>query len=423
MSIENKINNYLNKYPKMKKKIKKTYQILRYMLSKKIKSEGNIIRVTPDDNYEYFFGYYDKSPWSIDERYMLCLRVECTYKDVAPKQSADILLIDTKENNKIIELTSTRAWNVQQGCMLQWLGPDYKTNIIFNDYRDNHYCSIIFNIETKQEQVIDMPVYSVSSDGMFALTLDFSRLHRLRPGYGYSNIEDIHKNEKIPDDYCIWKIDLKNNISVPLLTYNDFYQFENREEMVDAEHKVNHIMLSPNNQRFMVLHRWIQNNKKYTRLVTINIDGSEMYNLSDDDMVSHCYWKNDQEILSFENKYNEGPGYYLMKDKTKEYKHLWKHINNDGHPSYSSNKKYIIIDSYPNAKRISNIKLMIESKELKYLVRVFSPFRYDNDLRCDLHPRWDRVGEKICFDSVFEGKRGVYVVKINEMIAGDKFYE
>ena len=41
-----------------------------------------------------------------------------------------------------------------------------------------------------------------------------------------------------------------------------------------------------------------------------------MYLLSDDDMVSHCYWKDDEHIIAFENKHGEGTGYYLMKDKT-----------------------------------------------------------------------------------------------------------
>ena len=44
---------------------------------------------------------------------------------------------------------------------------------------------------------------------------------------------------------------------------------------------------------------------------------------SDDDMVSHCYWKNDEEIIAFERKKEFGTGYYLMRDKTQEWKHLW----------------------------------------------------------------------------------------------------
>lgn len=409
MNYINKINNQLNKYPKVKRVIKRIYQVISYSLSKKEKYKGNIQRITPKDDYEYFFGYYDKSPWDVSDRYLLCLQVRCTYKEVAPKESANIILIDTKNNNKIKKIACTNSWNVQQGCMLQWLGPDYSSKIIYNDFRNGKFCSVIKDVNTLEERVIDSPVYSVSSDGSFALTLDFARLHRLRPGYGYSNLEDTYKNEKIPADYCIWKVDLTNNIIYPLLKYIDFYNLDHRKEMNGAEHKVNHIMLSPNNERFMLLHRWYQGERKYSRLVTVNVDGTDMYNLSDDDMVSHCFWKNNESIIAFENKKNEGPGYYLMKDNTGEYKHLWEYINNDGHPSYSPNKKYILIDSYPDGKRMSTIKIMSEEKEIRTLAKVFSPFKYDNDLRCDLHPRWNRKGDSICFDSVFEGARGLYM--------------
>ncbi|PWX16163.1 hypothetical protein CYK66_10230 [Clostridium perfringens] len=45
---------------------------------------------------------------------------------------------------------------------------------------------------------------------------------------------------------------------------------------------------------------------------------------------------------------------------------------------------------------------------------MFAPFKYDNDTRCDLHPRWNHSGNKICFDSIFEGHRGLYSVDISE---------
>ncbi|GAJ19102.1 unnamed protein product, partial [marine sediment metagenome] len=36
-----------------------------------------------------------------------------------------------------------------------------------------------------------------------------------------------------------------------------------------------------------------------SRLVTANIDGSEPYILADDDMVSHCAWKNSSQIIAW----------------------------------------------------------------------------------------------------------------------------
>lgn len=424
MSIEQKINYQLNKYPAVKKVIKRAYQTGMYAISKKIKSEGDITRISPDDiEHEYFFGYYDKSPWDISDRYMLCVKANDTWSDVSPREKADILLIDTQksesDSSRVKKIAETRAWNVQQSCMLQWLGPDFSSRVLYNDYRDGKYVSVILTLATMEEKVIPAAVYSVSNDGKFALTLDFSRLYELRPGYGYYNVPEKTKGVALPDTTAIWKVDLETGEVIDLLKYTDFANFQPRLEMKEkgAVHKVNHIMISPNGKRFMVLYRWFCGQRKYTRLVTCNVDGTDMYVLSDDDMVSHCFWKNNSAILAFENKKKTGPGYYLMKDKTDKYIHCWPQFSNDGHPSYSPDGKLIVTDSYPDRTRIASINLMDGDERKKKnttIARVFAPFKYDNDTRCDLHPRWNHAGDKVCFDSVFEGHRGLYVVDVFE---------
>lgn len=423
MGFEQKINYQLNKIPGVKKVIKRVYQRAMYAISPKITSEGSITRISPDDDFhEYFFGYYDKSPWDITDRYMLCMRANDTWSDVSPKETADILLIDTNlpetDKNRVKKIAETSSWNGQQSCMLQWLGSDFSSHIIFNDYRNGQYVSVIMEVATKEEQIIPAPVYTVSSDGKSALTLDFSRLYNLRPGYGYYNLPEKTAGIALPDATAVWKIDLETGRVSDLLTYKDFVSFQPRFEMqeVGAVHKVNHLMLSPSGKRCMVLYRWFVGQRKYTRLITFNIDGSDIYLLSDDDMVSHCCWKDDQTILAFENKKNGGLGYYLMKDKTQEYIRCWPQLSNDGHPGYSPDRTLIVTDTYPDRTRVAEIKLLDgineQKNDVKVIARVFAPFKYDNDTRCDLHPRWNHAGDKICFDSVFEGHRGLYVVDV-----------
>lgn len=425
MGLEQEINYQLNRYPKIKKVIKNLYQHIMYAVSPKVKSEGNITRVSPDDaEHEYFFGYYDKSPWDISDRYMLCIKAQNTWSDVSPREKADILIIDTEADmndpKRVIKVGETRAWNVQQACMLQWLGPDYQSRIIYNDYREGKYCSVILNLKTKQERVIWAPVYTVSSDGKFALTLDFSRLYNLRPGYGYYNVPEHTQGVNLPDTPAIWKVDLKTGKVMELFKYTDFAYYQPRPEMKSqwAVHKVNHLMLNPSNNRFMVLYRWFIGTRKYTRLITCNVDGSDMFVLSDDDMVSHCFWKNDKQIIAFENKKEEGVGYYLMDDMTKHYYHCWPEMKDDGHPSFSPNGKLIVTDTYPNRERISCLKIMdgdVRKGNIDIVAKVFSPFKYDNNTRCDLHPRWNHASNKICFDAVFEGHRGMYVVNVSKL--------
>lgn len=432
MSLEQKINYQLNKVPGVKKYIKRAYQLSCYALSKKIKSEGNIEKVSPEDtDHEYFFGYYDKCPWDATMRFMICMRAKDTWSDPDPKGEADILLIDTSEDlamkagfevvggKRIKKIATTHTWNVQQGCMAQWMGPDFKSRILYNDMRNGAYCSVIIDIKTGDERVLPRPCYTVSTDGTTALSLDFSRLHSLRLGYGYAGLSEITKGVALPDAMAVWKIDIETGKVTELLKYTDFARFEPRHEMqeIGSVHKVNHLMLSPNGKRFMVLYRWFCGQRKYTRLVTCNVDGTDMYVLSDDDMVSHCYWKNDEEIIAFERKKEYGPGYYLMKDKTPEWVHIWPQLSNDGHPSYCPVDNHLVVfDTYPSRSRIQEVKIGLDKdttgNSVKVLARVFSPFKYDNDTRCDLHPRWRQDGKAICFDSVFEGHRGLYVVNL-----------
>lgn len=415
VEIEQAGKRMFEQFPVIKRSAKRVYQLASVATSKeKFKSEGDVVRVSPDDCYEYFYGYYDKSPWDATDHYMICLKVKQAYKSVAPKEPGIVGVLDTEDNNKFIEIGTTHSWNVQQSCMAQWMGPDYKSHILYNDFRDGYYCSVIYNFETrKEEKILSMAAYDVARDGSFILSLDFSRLHRMRPGYGYSNLPDTTNGELCPNKGCIWKVDIATGEVEELFKYTDFAAFEPDESMAGAEHKVNHLMISPNCKRFMVLHRWFQRGRKHTRLVTVNIDKSEMYNLSDDVFISHCYWKNNNEILSFLRKKETGNHYYLMKDKTQEYRMYWSELNTDGHCSYSPDGSLIITDTYPNRKRIASVYLCTEAdNRSRQIARLSAPFRYDNDCRCDLHPRWNRAGDKICIDSVHEGKRELYVIPV-----------
>ena len=413
--VEQTIHDLFISHSELRHVISDCYQRIVYMTSPKLKFEGNIHRITPQDGKEYFFGYYDKSPWDAQERFMLCLRVD-NAKTTASDKEAEIVLIDTQKGNSCEIITVTRTWNSQQGSMLQWLGPKFDSKILYNDFRDGQYISIILNINTRQETVLPVPVYTVSNDGSFALTLDFSRLHRLRPGYGYVNLPDKTKGMLCPNEPCIWKVELNEKSVIPILKYTDFATFEPKPSMAGAEHKVNHLMLSPSGSRFMVLHRWFQKGMKYSRLVTCNTDGTEMFNLSDDDFVSHCTWKNEDYILSFLNRKESGQAYYLLRDKTKEAKMFWQSLQNtDGHPSYSPDGSMIVTDTYPDRRRVCSLYCNTEDT-IQRIARVFSPFAYKGDYRCDLHPRWNRTGNKICFDACFEGKRGLYTIKREDRV-------
>jgi hypothetical protein len=417
MSITTKANEWLQKYPVIKKTVKRLYQIFFYIISPKTKSQGNI-ELIAESGDDAFFGYYDKCPWDATQRYFLFISAKDMNKNVCAKGESDIIIFDTQTGDKKV-VASTNTCNSQQGCMLQWLGPEFDRTIIYNDFIDGQYRSVILDILTLEKRIIDFPVYTVASDGKTAYSLDFARLHRLRPGYGYDKIVDKTRSEQCPDAPCLYRLDLDNNSVQPLLTYSQLKGFQTRQEMENAEHKINHIMISPNMKRIMFLHRWINKGKRYSRLVTCDAQGHDLFNLLDDDMVSHCNWLDDTNIISYARKKGIGNRYYKLTDQTLQVSVMFEELKQDGHPSLSPNGDFIVTDTYPNKKRVQTIYLCHKNPErVTTIGHVFASFKYDNDTRCDLHPRFNRDGSQICFDGTFEGKRKVYIIDLKRSSNG-----
>jgi len=408
------IKQFLSKFPLIKKILKLLYIYTGGIISNR-KTLPPIIECISNTENDNMFGYYDKSPWSRDNNYFIYSNVKRARKITASTEICYIILKNLKTGDSSI-IAETSCWNVQQGCMLQWLGPTYDRKIIFNDFYKDRYCAKIVDIIDHSERIIDFPIYTVSQDGKKALSLDFSRLQSFRPGYGYINIKDNTKYEKCPDAPCIWYVDLEKNEYHPILTYQQLYNFETKDNMKNAYHKVNHLMINPSGNRLMFLHRWINEGIKYDRLLTSNLDGTDLYNLLDFDMVSHCNWIDDRRIIAFANTYEYGQGYYILTDYTQERMYLHDFPQKDGHPSISPNGKYIVTDTYPDFYRKQHIYIAdtTDYKAVK-VAEIYSSVKYRDEYRCDLHPRWNYNSTEICFDATKNGKRDVYILDLRKI--------
>lgn len=414
MSVARTIAKKLTQFPKLKRTLKNTYMWVGNILSDKKTDLPGLVQVSSGES-EHNFGYYDKSPWSKDQRYMIYLAPQGASRHFVSQEPTPIILYDCRARKETV-LTYTHVWNSQQGCMLQWLGPDFSTRILFNDFRDGQYCSVIYSLQDKTEKVLQKPVYTVSADGKTAITLDFSRLNTFRPGYGYCNLKDETAQERYPDSPCMWRLDIENNTAVALsIHYKTLAELEPQDSMQAGYHKVNHIMLNPSADRFMFIHRWIVNGVTHHRLLTCNTDGSDLYILLADGMVSHNNWKDDETIISYCYSREDGDGYHILHDKTQQRELIGAGILTvDGHPSYSPDGKYIITDAYPDFKRKQSLYLIrMEDGKVRRLGSIYSNFKYRNEVRCDLHPRWNHNSAEICFDGSPTAKRQVYILPVN----------
>lgn len=89
----------------------------------------------------------------------------------------------------------------------------------------------------------------------------------------------------------------------------------------------------------------------------------------------------------------------------------------DGHCSYSPDRQWILYDSYPDSEQFRHLYLydLTQSKGMR-LGSYFSPSVSITDIRCDLHPRWNRSGTAISFDCMHEGRREIRYMDLQEIM-------
>ncbi|MGW8180485.1 MAG: hypothetical protein ACWGQW_17260, partial [bacterium] len=80
----------------------------------------------------HWFGYYDKLQFDPHNRYVLGMRVGFEGRSPRAEDSIEVGMVDLQDDDRWIRLGDTRAWNWQQGCMLQWI-PGSQTEVVWND--------------------------------------------------------------------------------------------------------------------------------------------------------------------------------------------------------------------------------------------------------------------------------------------------
>ncbi len=374
--------------------------------------------VTTGPNH-HFFGYYDKSPWDATGQYLLALEVPFADRPPNPNDSATIGLVDLTDNNRFVPLAETSAWNWQQGTMLQWLSTAPDRLIVYNDRYEDQFVAVIYDVHSGQTRTLPRPIYAISHDGKSAISLNFSRVHQMRPGYGYVGVPDPWGAKACPEEDGIYWMDLTTGENRLIISLGQIASVCRRASMDGAKHWFNHLLFSPNDTRFIFLHRWgVAEKWRGHQMFTARPDGTDIYCVNDD-MVSHFDWYNSQQILAWARRKETNDHYYLFTDESDQAEIIGDGIlTEDGHCSYSPNGQWILTDTYPDKDGYQTLLLYHVEDEYRVDIGRFSSVeRPLEQLRCDLHPRWSRDGTQVCFDSTHERCRQVYTVDVGEIVA------
>lgn len=366
----------------------------------------------------HWFGYYDKTPWDATGRYLLVNETDFVDRQPKPGEAITVGMVDLKNGDEFVPLGTTAAWSWQQGTMLQWLGSNPAREVVYNAVADGEPAAVVHDIRTGKSRVLPRPVYGLSPDGTQTVTLDFARLHRLRPGYGYASYRERFAEHPAPDQLGVWRMDMATGKNALVVTLKQLAAQKPDERFAGAHHWVNHLQFSPGGKRFAFLHRWRVGEKPWsTRLYAATPDGSDLRLLMDTGMVSHYDWRDDDTILAWARTTDRGDKFYLIDAGGKPPETVFPEVTRDGHCSYSPDRKWVLNDTYPDKERMQSLMLLKAATGRRFDLNAFhSPPRYTGPVRCDLHPRWNRDGTMVCIDGCHEATRQVYVLDVSDVV-------
>ena len=364
-------------------------------------------------NKHSFFGYYDINPISAKNDKVLGITIN-TKGNAASTAAVGYFNLSSPTN--FLQVGKSKTWCWQQGNRLRWSTLDNDI-IIYNKLVDDRYGCVFQNIKSKKIiSSINFPIYDISTEERYGLSLNFSRLERLRPGYGYSNLPDLSSALKHPANDGVFLVDVGKNTSSLIISLDKLSRIEPCPSMEGAQHYINHLSWNLSGNRFLFFHLWAKGSTRRSRMFTSDLKGNDLFLIEKNENVSHYSWRNDQEILitTFSKKY--GTRFSIYVDQTKKREMLSTNIiNEDGHPSFLPNNKNIILsDSYPDKYGERSLYTYNLIKNKKTILGKFkSPLRFRSQYRCDLHPRWNNNGTLISFDSTHKKNlRTINILKI-----------
>ncbi len=412
-----------------------------------------IISSTPAD-FSHFVGFHDICPWNQSNN---ILAVHRTSQDIfsCPKSrdKAEICLWNI-QTGIISVIGETNAWSWEQGARLQWL-PSSENILLYNICENGAFRGVLHNVDTGEKRNLSFSIYSISSDGQYALSPHFGRLHACWPSYGYDGGTSPSQSLQIPDDDGIYLLNLKNNKVKLLISIAEAASICDEYISPKIHHFLTHPVFNPSGTAFCFIHRFFSpDHASYSRLIVADRDGTNL-RLIANEYVSHFCWLDDQKILvwtrfipnTISTARRKGvlasplfkpflqiargltpklkqrlfkQNYYIIDVDHPEspYPFLPHLLEQDGHPMLSYDGRWIVTDTYADSSGMQTLILIDMVNEVRVDIKrlTLSELYQLNHLKCDLHPRWDRVSKRVCVDSSHSRVRQVYIIDVTNII-------
>ena len=363
-----------------------------------------------------FCGYYDiapDNPFNTDE--MLVHALPTKPCDTNTRVSLCLADVNTGVIQKCV---TSAAWCWQMGSRARWGAK--KNGFYYNDVDPaiKGYCCRWFDRNSATSDVVAAKaLYDISRDETFGIATDFSRLGRLRPGYGYCNYPDETQGDMAPSSVGLEWVSLIDGSTSMLVSLEELSSMLPESRI--GESYINHIAISPNAKKAMFFFIWTtaQFPGWKATLWVYDFALGTVRCLEKDDQVSHYCWIDDEKMIVTGVAAQDGEGFYRIYDSASEgYETIRSEsLARDGHPSISRVRRGFYSDTYPDEDYMQSFFFYDMERGCIPIAKLLHDPRMYGERRCDLHPHYFRSSETVALDTTCRGgKRSVALIKMGD---------
>ncbi|MDB4694955.1 hypothetical protein OAF83_01510 [Rubripirellula sp.] len=375
----------------------------------------------------HFFGYIGQCqtiPWSFDGRYILAMEIDEIARMPDANEAATICLIDTENQNKILRIEKTKAWNPQQGTMFFW-NPAAESQCFFNDRDDEtgNVFTVLYDIEQRRRvrefRYPEAPIGNagVAVDGSAWLGLNYGRLARLRSVTGYPESRDWSRNEKAPDDDGLFHVNIGSGSKKLLVSYRDL-ENQIKEHKPQLSHTglfINHALWNRGCDRVYFFARagWSGNGgDKINIPFSVHSDGTGL-TMHEKHIGGHPEWAEGSLLIG-----RSGRKQIVYDIDSRRIVDTWGDEtvfpNPEGDISLSADGRRFVNGYKRGDKNFYVVYRRDDGVHVRS--RGIPKGTFSGDIRIDPAPRWNRSGDRILIPGLAQdGTRQMFVIRLEKI--------
>lgn len=409
-----------------------------------------VVAETPT-GHQHYFGFHDVSPWSADDQLVALLRVPDALRCTPQATDAAEVCLWAPGNCDPQPIGETHAFNWQQGARLQWM-PGQPQILMVNDLTEGKPVTRTFDTKAGAWSGLFPAVYAVHPSGFFGLAPDWYRLAKWWRDYSY----DLPANGAAicgePGD--LRRVDVVSGAEEVVVRIAEARDLCGQSANAVGFDFISHAMFSPKGTRFCFMYRrFSDDNALFSFFLVCNADGSGLRVLAKE-KCSHFDWLDEDRVVIWTRKLPGQAaalraGGFTKRFPLRQMIQLIRKLNpslkqslfaemyyevdyrqpgvmkpvgqgtleQDGHPMFTPDRKWMVTDTYAfEGNQPLILFRMADGKRFDVMKFPVHPDFRAPEVKCDLHPRLDRVGRRVAVDSAHSGSRQLYVVDIGEFL-------